>query len=421
MRDFIHYYLIMDIEITTVQEGGNCMEVTVRNGDTLWYYSQIFGIPYILIEDSNPGTAIDQLAVGQQIKIPGYLLEAYIIQPNDTLWTISITNNVPIDSLRLLNPEIDTFHLQINEQINLPQKVNDIIVSGAGQYTYETMLTDMEKLKSVYPFITQQVIGQSVIGKNIIDLQIGRGTLKNVHVNGSFHANEWITAPVLMRFINEYALSLTNHLSIRGVFMLPLYQNSLLSLVPMVNPDGVDLVLNGSSAAGDYQQEVLEINEQNEDFSNWKANIRGVDLNNQYPAEWEIEAGRKPTSPQPRDHPGPYPLSEPEAMAMADLTRRRQFVRVNAFHTQGKVIFWGFEGLEPNTSEVIVNEYARVSGYTPIRYVDSYAGYKDWFIQEFHRPGFTVELGSGVNPLPIDQFPDIYEKSLGIMLANLYL
>lgn len=85
------------------------------------------------------------------------------------------------------------------------------------------------------------------------------------------------------------------------------------------------------------------------------------------------------------------------------------------------MIYWGFEGLEPAVSRDIVNEYARVSGYQPIRYVDSYAGYKDWFIQDFRRPGFTIELGSGVNPLPFAQFEEIYQESLGIMLANLYL
>ncbi|WP_164219798.1 M14 family metallopeptidase [Virgibacillus sp. YIM 98842] len=396
------------------------MKITVRSGDTLWYFSQLFGIPLILIEDSNPGIAADQLIIGQQVEIPGYISEPYTIQPNDTLWTISMTNNVPVDSLRLLNPGLDTFQLQINDQIYLPEKVNAIIISDADHYTYETMLSDMEKLAAVYPFITRQVIGYSVMGKEIIDLQIGRGE-KNVHVNGSFHANEWITTPVLMRFINEYALSLTNHLPIRGIFMLPLYRDSQLSLVPMVNPDGVNLVLNGAEAAGDFQQRVLEINDQNEDFSNWKANIRGVDLNNQYPALWETESARKPDSPQPRDFPGYQPLTEPEAIVMAEIAAERDFLRVHAFHTQGEVIFWGFQGLEPPESEVIVNEYARVSGYEPIRYVDSYAGYKDWFIQEFRKPGFTVELGAGVNPLPVEQFAEMYEKSLGILLANLYL
>ena len=189
----------------------------------------------------------------------------------------------------------------------------------------------------------------------------------------------------------------------------------------MVNPDGVNLVIQGASAAGDYSNSVLAINQQSEDFSGWKANINGVDLNNQFPALWEIEADRKPTTPQPRDFPGTAPLTEPEAIAMANLAEERNFRRMNAFHTQGKVIFWGFEGLEPPESAEIVSEYERVSGYTPIQYVDSYAGYKDWFIQEFRRPGFTVELGEGVNPLPIEQFQEIYEDSLGIMLANLYL
>ena len=90
-------------------------------------------------------------------------------------------------------------------------------------------------------------------------------------------------------------------------------------------------------------------------------------------------------------------------------------------HTQGREIYWGFEGDEPYFSEKMASEYARVSGYKSIRYVDSYAGFKDWFIKEWHRPGFTVELGSGESPLPLSQFDQIYQEALGIFLASLYL
>src|SRR5699024_12513012 len=114
--------------------------------------------------------------------------------------------------------------------------------------------------------------------------------------------------------------------------------DTMFSVVPMVNPDGVDLVLNGSEAAGQYQEEVLAINHQNEDFFNWKANIRGVDLNNQYSAKWDLEAQRKPTSPAPRDYPGLYPSSEPEAIAMSHLAMERNFFRLNAFPAQGEAI-----------------------------------------------------------------------------------
>ena len=147
-----------------------------------------------------------------------------------------------------------------------------------------------------------------------------------------------------------------------------------------------------------------------------------MDLNDQFPAEWDRERERNsPKTPGPRDYGGESPLSEPEAIAMADLTRAKDFARVLAFHTQGEVIYWGFENLEPPETEAMVTEFSRVSGYEPVQTIESYAGYKDWFIQDWRRPGFTVELGSGTNPLPLTQFDEIYEEVLGIFLAGLYL
>ncbi|KHE66782.1 peptidase M14, partial [Halobacillus sp. BBL2006] len=139
------------------------------------------------------------------------------------------------------------------------------------------------------------------------------------------------------------------------------------------------------------------------------------------PAKWEVEAARKPKEPAPRDFPGYQPLTEPEAVAMAELAGERQFEKMLAFHTQGEVIYWGYEGLEPPRAFTIVQEFKRVSGYQPIRYVDSYAGYKDWFVKVYRRPGYTVELGEGVNPLPLSQFDEIYQETLGIFLASLYM
>ncbi|WP_010650582.1 M14 family metallopeptidase [Oceanobacillus massiliensis] len=396
------------------------MEIAVRPGDTLWYYSQLFSVPLILIETSNTGTDFTQLHIGQVLQIPGYVQSSYTIEANDSFWTIAREYNIPLDMLELTNQEVDPSQLQVGQVIVLPERITELVVDDINNYTYENMLDDIRILETIYPFITRRAAGSSVMGKEITELQIGAG-MKEVHLNGSFHANEWITTPIIMQFINQYALSLTNGLPIRGLALLPLYNATQLSVVPMVNPDGVNLVLGGASAAGSYSDTVLAINQQNTDFSGWKANINGVDLNNQYPALWEVEAERKPASPQPRDFPGYAPLTEAEAIAMANLAVERNFIRMNAFHTQGQVIFWGFEGLAPAESLEIVSEYERVSGYTPIRYIDSYAGYKDWFIQVFGNPGFTVELGLGTNPLPIEQFPEIYEESLGIMLANLYL
>ncbi|AZV41347.1 gamma-D-glutamyl-L-diamino acid endopeptidase 1 [Peribacillus asahii] len=395
------------------------MDVFVRRGDSLWYYSQLFKIPIRLIQDSN-GTQANMLSIGQRVKIPGFTAINYRIKQGDSLWSIATNRNLPLDALYLVNPSINPNALNIGQIIKVPLRITWRLVRGEQSYSYETLRDDIRRLSSVYPFIQTSPIGNSVLGRNISEILIGKGN-KRVHYNGAFHANEWITTPVIMTFINDYLLALTNMNTIRGVQMLPLYQQSTLSIVPMVNPDGVNLVLQGPPSTEPYRSNVIQWNRGSMDFSGWKANIRGVDLNDQFPAKWELEKARNPDKPGPRDYSGERPLTEPEAVAMADLTRRRDFSRVLAFHTQGQVIYWGFDNLEPPESEVMVNEFSRVSGYEPVQTIESYAGYKDWFIQDWRRPGFTVELGQGTNPLPLSQFQEIYQESLGIFLAGLYM
>ncbi|WP_342600636.1 M14 family metallopeptidase [Psychrobacillus sp. FSL H8-0483] len=396
------------------------MDVYVRRGDSLWYYSQLFKIPQQLIINSNRNINPQTVSVGQLIKIPGFVTVSYQIQPGDTFWSIAESRDLPLDAILLLNPGVNPNSLQTGQTITLPLRVTWRIVNGKQNYDYDTMMKDIRQLQTVYPFLQVSSIGDSVLGRDIPEILIGNGN-KRVHYNGSFHANEWITTPILLTFLNDYVLSLTNQNTIRGLVTSPLYEHSTLSIVPMVNPDGVDLVINGPPSEEPYRSNVIKWNNGSTDFSGWKANIHGVDLNDQFPALWELERARNPKTPGPRDYGGESPLSEPEAIAMADLTRRRDFAQVLAFHTQGEVIYWGFQNLEPPETEAIVTVFSRVSGYEPIQSIESYAGYKDWFIQDWRRPGFTVEVGKGINPLPLTQFDEIYEKTLGIFLSALYL
>jgi g-D-glutamyl-meso-diaminopimelate peptidase len=396
------------------------MDITVRQGDTLWYYSQLFAMNLQLIRDSNRDVNLNTLLVGQRIRIPGFVAQEYQIKSGDNFWKIANARNLSLDALLLVNPNVNPNRLQIGQRIRVPLRITWRLVQGRQNYDYELMMTDLRRLQSVYPFLRVPTIGDSVLGKDIPEVLIGNGG-KRVHYNGSFHANEWITTPIIMTFLNDYLLSLTNQNSIRGLLTYPLYQQTTLSIVPMVNPDGVDLVLHGPPTSEPWRSRVIGYNNGSMNFSGWKANIRGVDLNDQFPARWELEKARNPTKPGPRDYVGERPLSEPEAIAMAEITRRRDFARVLAFHTQGEVIYWGFENLEPPESEVIVNEFSRVSGYAPVKTIESYAGYKDWFIQDWRRPGFTIECGRGINPLPLSQFDEIYQETLGIFLAGLYM
>jgi g-D-glutamyl-meso-diaminopimelate peptidase len=395
------------------------MQIVVRARDTLWLYSQLFQVPIVLIADSNPNVNPQSLSPGMTIQIPGYVTVNHSVRAGDSLWRIAGQYGMPLGAVLLANPGINPAGLRIGQVVRIPRRVTWLVVQTQRRYDYAGLIQDLDRLSNVYPFLRRGSIGSSVMGKPIPELVIGNGA-KKAHVNGSFHGNEWITTPGLVRFLNEYLMALTNNGAIRGRYMLPYYGIASLSVVPMVNPDGVDLVVNGRPQQEPYRSQVLVINGGSEDFSGWKANIRGVDLNNQYPAQWEREAERGPRSPAPRDYAGTGPLTEPESIAIADLTRERDFDRVLAFHTQGEVIYWGYENLETEAAERLVNEFARVSGYQPIRYADSFAGYKDWFIQDWRRPGYTIEVGRGTNPLPLSQLEEIYQKSLGILLATLY-
>ena len=74
----------------------------------------------------------------------------------------------------------------------------------------------------------------------------------------------------------------------------------------------------------------------------------------------------------------------------------------------------------PAGSYYIGEQFANISGYrladTP--YNSSFAGFKDWFIQNYNLPGYTIEAGLGENPLPISQFNQIYADNLGILLLG---
>lgn len=395
------------------------MKVKVRTGDSLDYYSQLFMLPIQLLQEANKLTNNMILEKGQTIRIPGFELETRTIGSNDAFWRLALHYNLSIDALLLVNQKRNPNSFEQGEIVYIPKRIVKPIIHGQTFYDSVQLEADIKKLVHVYPFVSTSTIGESVRGNPIHELRFGKGKLK-LHFNASFHANEWITTPILLQLVNTFLLALTNQKMIRGIDIQTLYNRVDVSIVPMVNPDGVDLVLHGPLE--NEEEDVIKYNGGSNDFVSWKANIRGVDLNNQFPAKWEIEKERKiPKSPASRDFPGNSPLTEPEAIAMAQLAKEREFHRLLAFHTQGEEFYWGYEGLEPRESYAMANEFERVSGYRSVQYIDSHAGYKDWFIQEFKQAGFTIELGKGINPIPLSQYKKIYHEMLGIFLAAMYV
>ena len=281
----------------------------------------------------------------------------------------------------------------------------------------------LQELVQTYPFCRTETIGATAFGRPLQTLVIGQGE-RRVLFSAAHHANEWITALILLKFAEDLAAAVASDGRIFGVPASTLASGSTIYMVPLVDPDGVDLV-TGAIAPGTVPYETarsLADNYPNIPFPDgWKANLLGVDLNLQYPAGWlqarEIKFAQGFTRPGPRDYVGRAPLNQLESRALADYTEAVDPELVLAFHTQGEEIYWQFGGYRIPGARALGEEFARLSGYTlaDTPYESSFAGYKDWFIQNWRRPGYTVEAGRGENPLPLSQFDEIYRDCLGIL------
>ena len=346
------------------------------------------------------------------------------VRPGDSLYKIAMSHGTTLRALRAANPDADPANLQIGSAVTVPFGFE--LVPDDISFTSTVMELCAEGLAARYPFISSGTPGKSVLGQPLISLKIGIGP-RQVFYNGSHHANEWLTSVLLMRFLEDYGNALVSGGSIRGCEAEKLYMSTTLCLVPMVNPDGVDLV-TGLISSGEAYERARRLAESYPNIpfpSGWKANIEGIDLNLQYPAGWEkardIKFDQGFTKPGPRDYVGAKPLQAPESRAVYDYTLDHDFSLSISYHTQGGVIYWRYLDMEPDGAQALAEDFARLSGYTVENAPEqsAYAGYKDWFILKYDRPGYTVEAGRGVNPLPLSRFEEIYRDNLGILVRGL--
>jgi len=285
----------------------------------------------------------------------------------------------------------------------------------------------IKQIVKTYPFCRTELLSATAFARPIRTLVIGTGPRKVLYT-AAHHANEWITALVLLKFGEDYAAAIATGGEIFGRDAKTLSETATVYMVPMVDPDGVDLVV-GAIAPDSLQYDLAKRLSDNYPAipfpDGWKANLLGTDLNLQYPAGWlrarEIKFSQGFTRPGPRDYVGRAPLDQFETRALAGYTEVIDPELVLAYHTQGGEIYWQFNEIEIPGARALGEEFARVSGYTltDVPYESGFAGYKDWFIQQFRRPGYTIEAGRGENPLPITQFDEIYRDNLGILVTAL--
>ena len=271
---------------------------------------------------------------------------------------------------------------------------------------YKLFQSYIARLNEGFDSLTIATCGRSVLGREIYALVMGEGQRNVVFVGGT-HGQEWLTSIILMRLCED----ILSGVGLCGYSPEELLRNVRLVVIPELNPDGIEIALQG----------------QNNSQPLWNANARGVDINHNFNAGWyalrDYEEEMGISGPSPRRYGGPYPESEPETRAITRFLRSVDVDMLISFHSQGEEIYYEYGRNTPEKSLLIAKVLASLTEYTLVKNEGHCegGGLKDWFIEEMRKPAFTIEIGKGQNPLPLTDVDEIYDRIAPAMVVSLLL
>lgn len=299
-------------------------------------------------------------------------------------------------------------------------------------------------------------IGESELGRRIPYIFVGNKNGNYMIVQAAIHAREHLTSLLCVN-LAKYLITNSRLKMLGGIYF-----------VPMVNPDGVSLCQRGAkflsiqfaerllerrqhkqnfcfsserrncgevgfveenfrnkATLGDYRQymerivdderkTLIALNGGSEDFSLWKANIDGVDLNTNFDARWG-EGAQNVFVPSAAGYVGEFPFSARESLALAEFTSKIKPLVTLSYHLKGEEIYWEFGQKSHRRFRDLrfAQAISRYTGYKIVNELPSAGGYKDWCVEKFRIPSFTIEVGNDKfsHPFPYSEFPVIFEQN----------
>ncbi len=242
-------------------------------------------------------------------------------------------------------------------------------------------------------------IGKTAFGRTVYAMKLGDGKPVGISIY-AVHGREYITAELALA---QFA---------RGV------KRGSCWFVPLVNPDGALLSQTGVTSAPTWARgRLLQVNGKG-DFTLWKANGRGVDLNVNFPARWG-HGRSNVTVAGAENYIGEAPCSELETRALCRFTQEIFPDYTLSYHTKGEEIYWRFHQLpeEEARDRRLAEKISARTGYPLVETPNSCGGYKDWCIEKFKIPAFTIEVGREEcsHPLGENALEDIIRKNKDVI------
>lgn len=333
----------------------------------------------------------------------------------------------------------------------------DIVETKTALYTYEMMLEDIDTLCNQYPDRLQDnMIAYSADGREIHEIILGNPAAENhIMMQAGIHGREYMTSQLVMKMLEYYACFYEEG-SFDGVSYQDIFDKTAIHVVTMSNPDGVtisqlgvealnnsyfaDIIYecyerdkgtlayeedsNGDMNWNDYYKKAGYNREASGHFREitfeeyqriWKANARGVDLNNNFDADWAAIDLKK--APSYGSFKGDYPLSESESQALVEMAYKHDYKCFLSYHARGQLIYYDVVGNSLENSQAsldLANALDDWIKYGPVNTAGAYnvnlGGFGDWVQLSLNKPSVTIENGKRPCPLEADEFTAIWYR-----------
>ncbi len=223
------------------------------------------------------------------------------------------------------------------------------------------------------------------------------GNEKKLLIIGGTHSLEWPGYEVGIRFAETLAAEFKAGKRTYGTVYI----------VPAVNPDGFNYM--------QYIPRVYYNARKNREFppaeKNWKVYTLGVDINRNFPVGWKYDS-----SPNDVFYGGEHPASEPETIAVMELTRTVKPDFAISLHSPGRKILYPWSHTKEKISDpsliAACGEFCRITGWGFKVEEDAYNYLKygseiDWFYGEMHIPCFRLEIARDLETYTLEEYGGI--------------
>lgn len=296
---------------------------------------------------------------------------------------------------------------------------NGNIVSTTKQkYSYSNMQKDIKQLQQKYSdYVHVEVIGTTADKRKIYDVILGNPNAKKcIVVQASIHAREYMTSQLVMEQM-EYYLDNYNKKYKKKTYK-DIFDKVCVHVVAMSNPDGVTISQKGIGGIKSASlRKKLKKMHGAKYTTVWKANARGVDLNNQFNNNFKyIKKYRKGAY---AGYGGKKPVSEAESKALVKLVNDVKPKAVVNYHAMGNVIYCNYGASKKMQAKVykLSGEIRDLTGYHYMG-LDTAPGFANWLVCKKGIPSCTVEIGKNTAPVPISQFETVWKQNKDVMAAS---